>query len=361
VKTAEGPVADGQPQLSYVCAEIVIEAVASGSRAQEKGHAAATVACKETGQPQLPAPAAQSVRKWTGGNGDCCDVCGHPEENHDAMNGDACPPHDLHTPAAAVAAAAAVTAGSAPAAPEEINLEEEDCDAQPTKKVKGRFGHALVIGKGTEGEPFVLNKPNLSADRKYYLSLFLSNLKGDRWRFKEGHKRITLIGDLEMQPILSFLHTIKTDLCVSLRQRYPDHDHMRTFWVLDPSTYAGFDNEIAELKHKHFFTLARLLTKYSGEGENGQRLFTLNTIDEVNRLKFQFHKMVDFMVKMPRTISFSNAWATLIADNRALELDLILPLAQLCIVTPVQSADVERGFSQLNLVKNQLTNRMKVS
>lgn len=195
------------------------------------------------------------------------------------------------------------------------------------------------------------------------------------WRSKYGVIQFQKNTKLDHTACLSFVF----DLCVSMKRsiaaRFPDQSVLRSFRIFDPATFHGVS--IEEAQHEDFLKgeFRVLLNQFARKDlsmkiiEIPQETMFLDpdtgdvcTITGFQHLLEEFQKykvlMHGFVQERP-TANMSSAWLHLSSVHGSV-IPHILPFVHVAFVVAVQSAVVERGFSQHSIIKDSLSNSLRL-
>ncbi|KAJ9516339.1 hypothetical protein QJQ45_001026 [Haematococcus lacustris] len=145
----------------------------------------------------------------------------------------------------------------------------------------------------------------------------------------------------------------------AINQRFPS-SILNSFAIFVPRSYVGM--VAAELVAYGQQELQELVKHFCNASQR-QQLFRVEGTAGVARLVQQltfFKREMWRVVQANRSVTLQSAWVQLM-ELGYVHFPLMMQLAQIMLLVPLQTAVVERGFSIHRIIKHRLTNRLKLA
>ncbi len=174
-------------------------------------------------------------------------------------------------------------------------------------------------------------------------------------------EKVVLTGELNEQDLADFAASMVQSIVSGLEDRFPEGDLLDSSAIFDVASYRGKSaKEIAEYGEDEFM----MILKHFSQPADKHRWFDTESVGCERRfiaLQHEFKKMKRWFADYAVTPGLSNkdVWACIKKEHR-LELPHMLPFAEAMFCVPVETACVERGFSEHRVIKHRLTNRLRV-
>ncbi|KAJ9530154.1 hypothetical protein QJQ45_023442 [Haematococcus lacustris] len=167
------------------------------------------------------------------------------------------------------------------------------------------------------------------------------------------------VGGVKLSSMQSSFRSLAQAVLGELDQRFPS-SILNSFAIFVPRSYVGMvaaelvaygQQELQELV-KHFCNASQRQQLFRVEG-------TVGVARLVQQLTF-FKREMWRVVQANRSVTLQSAWVQLM-EVGYVHFPLMMQLAQVMLLVPLQTAVVERGFSIHRIIKHRLTNRLKLA
>ncbi|KAJ9516199.1 hypothetical protein QJQ45_024625 [Haematococcus lacustris] len=167
------------------------------------------------------------------------------------------------------------------------------------------------------------------------------------------------VGGVKLSSMQSSFRSLAQAVLGELDQRFPS-SILNSFAIFVPRSYVGM--VAAELVAYGQQELQELVKHFCNASQR-QQLFRVEGTAGVARLVQQltfFKREMWRVVQANRSVTLQSAWVQLM-EVGYVHFPLMMQLAQVMLLVPLQTAVVERGFSIHRIIKHRLTNRLKLA
>ncbi|KAJ9534319.1 hypothetical protein QJQ45_007011 [Haematococcus lacustris] len=167
------------------------------------------------------------------------------------------------------------------------------------------------------------------------------------------------VGGVKLSSMQSSFRSLAQAVLGELDQRFPS-SILNSFAIFVPRSYVGM--VAAELVAYGQQELQELVKHFCNASQR-QQLFRVEGTAGVARLVQQltfFKREMWRVVQANRSVTLQSAWVQLM-ELGYVHFPLMMQLAQIMLLVPLQTAVVERGFSIHRIIKHRLTNRLKLA
>jgi len=194
------------------------------------------------------------------------------------------------------------------------------------------------------------------------------------WVYSAGQQiTLTCDGNVDEEDphmeVMHLVHQLATGFAESLERRFPDALIMRSFRVFDPAFYIGLSFEdlqshktsIDEFKYLMGHFCSRKASKHffpdcpKEDGEE-RKAFMIGMMAEFKAARLALRQVVEESPK----ISMLHAWQRIVMTRGAL-FPRVIKFVYVCFSLPIQSAVVERGFSNHRGVMSRMRSKLKIT
>lgn len=199
------------------------------------------------------------------------------------------------------------------------------------------------------------------------------------WRFRPGRAVRLLVelpdGWMGLGAAVHFAHSFVVSIVASIDTRFPHRTIIQGLKVLHPASWIGVVCQDTEREHwmpkGHILAFRQLIELFSmgaspvfaGVPPREQQQARIEVKKKFMAEADAFAKHMISVVKSNPLISFVDAWKFLLSDR--VRGHILFPnftqLFYIALVTPVHTATVERGFSIHRVLKNRLSNKLKLT
>lgn len=194
--------------------------------------------------------------------------------------------------------------------------------------------------------------------RAPFFSAWFSRIKNNRWTPSEGIVFYLTIGKFSLPALRDSMLEMVAACIKDIQDRFSNSALLANFSILVPISYRGLP--LISLPRFGVADLTSILKHFCSKALR-TRLFDLgdgrSIMKEFEAMKLAIWKVVSTL----KVVTPQQLWQRVLADHASVALfPNMLTFVYIMLLIPVQTAEVERGFSLHRIIKNRLTNRLKI-